>query len=191
MQLLADADALGSAGQGRRQAGWDVRRLPPVQLPLFAAADAPELGKEPDAELPAMPLSEEVVADYQTHRMSLKGHPMQFLRGHFADQGVLSCAQINAAKDGQRVRAAGVVLVRQRPGTGKAIFITIEDETGIVNALLWASEFEKQRRPVMASRLMVIEGEVQRSKENVVHLMASRVIDATAALQQRAGIARA
>jgi len=124
------------------------------------------------------------VADYQTHRMSLKGHPMQFLRGHFADQGVLSCAQINAAKDGQRVRAAGVVLVRQRPGTGKAIFITIEDETGIVNALLWASEFEKQRRPVMASRLMVIEGEVQRSKENVFHLMASRVIDATAALQQ-------
>ena len=77
-----------------------------------------------------------------------------------------------------------VELLRQRAGKGNAVFITIEDETGIVNALLWASEFEKQRRPVMASRLMVIEGEVQRSKENVVHLMASRVIDATAALQQ-------
>jgi len=184
MQLLADADALGSMGQGRREAGWDVRRLQPVQLPLFAAADAPELGREPDAELPAMPLSEEVVADYQTHRLSLKGHPMQFLRAHFASEGVLSCAEINAAKDGRRVRAAGVVLVRQRPGTGKAIFITIEDETGIVNALLWASEFEKQRRAVMASRLAIIEGEVQRSKENVVHLMASRVIDATQALKQ-------
>jgi error-prone DNA polymerase len=186
LQLLADADALGSLGQGRRQAGWEVRRLLPVQLPLFAAADAPELGEEPDADLPAMPLSEEVVADYQTHRLSLKGHPMQFLRSQFAAKGVLSCAQINAAKDGARVRAAGVVLVRQRPGTGKAIFITIEDETGIVNALLWASEFEKQRRAVMASRLAVIEGEVQRSKENVVHLMASRVIDATPMLSRLA-----
>lgn len=186
LQLLADADALGSMGQGRRQAGWEVRRLPPVQLPLFAAADAPELAEEPDADLPLMPLSEEVVADYQTHRMSLKGHPMQFLRSRLAAKGVLSCAQINAAKDGTRVRAAGVVLVRQRPGTGKAIFITIEDETGIVNALLWASDFEKQRRAVMASRLAVIEGEIQRSKENVVHLMASRVIDATAMLTQLA-----
>lgn len=186
LQLLADADALGSMGQGRRQAGWEVRRLPPVQLPLFAAADAPELGEEPDAGLPPMPLSEEVVADYQTHRMSLKGHPMQFLRSRFATKDVLSCAEINAAKDGARVRAAGVVLVRQRPGTGKAIFITIEDETGIVNALLWATDFEKQRRAVMASRLAVIEGEIQRSKENVVHLMASRVIDATAMLSRLA-----
>ena len=182
LHLLADADALGSLGHGRRQAGWEVRRMPPVQLPLFAAMDAPELGRERDPALPALPLSEEVAADYQTHRLSLKGHPMQFLRARFARRGVLSCADVNAAKDGARVRCAGAVLVRQRPGKGNAVFITIEDETGIVNALLWARDFEKQRRAVMAARLMVIAGEIQRSKEGVVHLMASRVTDVTAML---------
>lgn len=182
LHLLADADALGSLGQNRRAAGWEVRRVAPVQLPLFAALDAPELGAEADPALPPMPPAEEVVADYQTHRLSLKGHPLQFLRAHFAAQGVLDCAAINAAKDGARVRAAGAVLIRQRPGKGNAVFITIEDETGVVNALLWARDFEQQRRAVMAARLMVIEGEVQRSKEGVVHLMARRVIDASAAL---------
>ncbi|WP_407673021.1 error-prone DNA polymerase [Novosphingobium beihaiensis] len=187
MALLADADALGSLGQSRRQAGWDVRRLPPKQLSLFAAMEAPELGAEPDAALPAMPLSEEVVADYQTHRLSLKGHPMQFLRRRLAGEGVLSCAEVNAAKDGARVRCAGVVLVRQRPGKGNAVFITIEDETGVVNALLWARDFEKQRRPVMSARLAEIAGEVQRSKEGVVHLMAKRVTDRSALLARLDG----
>jgi len=184
LSLLADADAMGSLGRSRRQAGWDVRRVPPRQLPLFAACDAPELAAEPDAALPAMPPAEEVVADYQTQRLSLKGHPMQFLRERFAAQGVLSCAQVNAGKDGQKVCVAGVVLVRQRPGKGNAIFITLEDETAVVNALLWARDFEKQRRQVMAARLMVIEGEVQRSKEGVVHLMAARVHDASEMLAQ-------
>ncbi|MCT2399018.1 error-prone DNA polymerase [Novosphingobium mangrovi (ex Huang et al. 2023)] len=187
MALLADADALGSLGQGRRQAGWDVRRLPPKQLSLFAAMEAPELGAEPDAALPVMPLSEEVAADYQTHRLSLKGHPMQFLRAGLAAEGVLSCADVNAAKDGARVRCAGVVLVRQRPGKGNAVFITIEDETGVVNALLWARDFEQQRRPVMAARLAEIAGEIQRSKEGVVHLMAKRVTDRSALLARLDG----
>ncbi len=182
LRLLADADALGAMGQNRREAGWAIRRVPPRQLPLFAALDAPELGEEPDAALPVMPLWEEVVSDYQTQRFSLKGHPMQFLRPRFIARGVLDCAAINAAADGQKVRAAGIVLVRQRPGKGNAIFITIEDETGVVNALLWARDFERQRRAVMAARLMVIAGEVQRSKEGVVHLMASRIRDASAAL---------
>jgi DNA polymerase III alpha subunit len=187
MALLADADALGSLGQGRRQAGWDVRRLPPRQLSLFAAMEAPELAAEPDAALPVMPLSEEVVADYQTHRLSLKGHPMQFLRPRLAGEGVLSCAEVNAAKDGARVRCAGVVLVRQRPGKGNAVFITIEDETGVVNALLWARDFEKQRRPVMSARLAEIAGEIQCSKEGVVHLMAKRVTDRSALLARLDG----
>ncbi|MBF7010222.1 error-prone DNA polymerase [Novosphingobium resinovorum] len=184
LRLLADADALGSLGQSRRQAGWEARRVPAVQLPLFAALDAPELAKEPDAALPAMAPSEEVVADYQTQRLSLKGHPMQFLRAHFEGQGALTCAGVNAAKDGRKVRVAGVVLIRQRPGKGNAIFITIEDETGVVNALLWAREFEKQRRAVMAARLMVIDGEVQHSKEGVVHLMVTCVTDASEALSR-------
>ncbi|WP_420146442.1 error-prone DNA polymerase [Sphingobium sp.] len=182
LHLLADADALRSIGQNRRQAGWEARRVPPAQLPLFAAQDLPELGREPDAALPVMPLSEEVAIDYATHRLSLKGHPMQFLRGHFTAQGAVDCASVNAAKDGTKVRVAGVVLIRQRPGKGNAVFITIEDESGIVNALLWARDMEKQRRAVMASRLMLIDGEVQRSKENVVHLMVDRVIDASNAL---------
>jgi error-prone DNA polymerase len=183
LHLLADADALRSIGRTRREAGWEARRVPPAQLPLFAAQDLPELGREPDATLPIMPLSEEVAVDYATHRLSLKGHPMQFLRTHFAERGAIDCASINAAKDGMKVRVAGVVLIRQRPGKGNAVFITIEDESGIVNALLWARDMEKQRRAVMASRLMLIDGEVQRSKENVVHLMVDRVIDASAALQ--------
>lgn len=179
LRKLADADAFGSLGKGRRDALWEARRTPSDQLPLFAFADAAELGAEPDAQLPIMPLSEEVVADYQMLRLSLKAHPMQFLRERFTREGVLSCADTNAAPDGRRVACAGIVLIRQRPGKGNAVFITIEDETGVVNALLWARDMEKQRRAVMASRLMRIEGEIQRSKEGVVHLMASRIIDCT------------
>ncbi|MBZ9646122.1 error-prone DNA polymerase [Sphingobium sp. 3R8] len=182
LHLLADADALRSIGRTRREAGWDARRVPPAQLPLFAAQDLPELGREADPMLPVMALSEEVAIDYHTHRLSLKGHPMQFLRDHFARRGVIDCASVNSAKDGAKVKVAGVVLIRQRPGKGNAVFITIEDESGIVNALLWARDMEKQRRAVMASRLMLIHGEVQRSKENVVHLMVDRVTDASRAL---------
>jgi len=179
LRLLADADACRSINQGRREALWEVRRVPSNELPLFAAAKARELGDEADAALPAMPDSEHVVADYQMTRLSLKGHPMQFLRPLFEREGVLSCAQTSNAKNGTLVRTAGIVLVRQRPGKGNALFITIEDETGITNILLWARLFEMQRRPVMASRLIVAEGEIQRSKENVVHLMASRIHDRT------------
>ena len=133
-----------------------------------------------------MPLADEVVADYQTTRLSLKGHPLHFLRAALAREGVLSCAQANALPDGRKVRVAGVVLTRQRPGKGNAVFITIEDETGIVNALMWARDMEKQRRAVMAARLMLIEGEIQKSKEGVVHLMADRVIDRSAMLNSLA-----
>jgi error-prone DNA polymerase len=184
LRKLADADAFGSLGKGRRDALWEARRTPSDQLPLFAFADAEELGVEPDAQLPTMPFSEEVVADYQMLRLSLKAHPMQFLRDGFTREGVLSCAETNAAPDGRKVACAGIVLIRQRPGKGNAVFITIEDETGVVNALLWARDMEKQRRAVMASRLMRIEGEVQRSKEDVVHLMAARIIDCTERLDQ-------
>jgi error-prone DNA polymerase len=183
VRKLADADAFGSLGKGRREALWEARRTPADQLPLFAFTQAAELGAEPDAQLPAMPLSEEMVADYQMLRLSLKAHPMHFLRQGFAREGVLSCVETNAAPDGRKVACAGIVLIRQRPGKGNAVFITIEDETGIINALLWARDMEKQRRAVMASRLMRIEGEIQRSKEGVVHLMASRIIDCTDRLQ--------
>lgn len=182
LRLLADADALGSLGHDRRTGGWEVRRTPPAQLPLFAALDAPELGAEPPATLPAMPAAEEVVADYQTTRLSLKDHPLAFLRAMFRDEGVLTAEQLANARDGRRARVAGVVLVRQRPGKGNAIFVTVEDETGIANALIWARDFEANRRAVMAARLLVMEGVVQRSAEGVVHLMTTRVWDRSAEL---------
>ncbi|HEV7259083.1 MAG TPA: error-prone DNA polymerase [Bosea sp. (in: a-proteobacteria)] len=183
MRLLADADAFRSLGLDRREALWAVRRLPDDDaLPLFAAAQARELGSEPAVPLPVMPLPQQIVADYQTVRLSLKGHPMGMLRPVFRRDGVLSCAELDNRPDGSWARAAGVVLVRQRPGNGKAIFITLEDETGIANILLWARQFERFRREVMSGRLLQIEGRVQKSREGVVHLMGQRVVDRTAEL---------
>jgi error-prone DNA polymerase len=182
LRLLGDADACGSIGLGRREALWEARRTPQGVLPLFAHAEAAELGEESDAKLPAMPLPEEVVTDYQVTRLSLKGHPMQFLRGQFKREGVLSCAGTGKVRNGSRVRCAGVVLIRQRPGKGNALFITLEDETGITNVLLWARDFERYRREVMAARLMQVEGVVERSKEGVMHVMARRIVDRSALL---------
>ncbi|MBR0551995.1 error-prone DNA polymerase [Stakelama marina] len=182
LNLLADADALRSLGLDRREGLWEARRTPPDELPLFAAARARELGEEPQVSLPAMALSEHVAADYQTTRLSLKAHPMSFLRGLFEGEGVTPCASLRDLKGGARVKVAGVVLVRQRPGEGNAIFVTIEDEGGIANIVLWARTFEAQRRPVMAARLMLVEGEVQKSPEGVIHVMAARVHDRTGEL---------
>ncbi|MGH6649684.1 MAG: error-prone DNA polymerase [Sphingopyxis sp.] len=182
LRLLAEADAFNSMGLERRPALWDARRVRQGVLPLFDAAEANELGAEADADLPPTPLVEHVLTDYQTTRLSLKGHPMAFLRRRLVSEGILSCLQVGAAKNGALVRTAGVVLIRQRPGKGNAIFITLEDEGGIVNVLLWARQFERYRRAVMASRLMEVAGEVQRSREGVVHLMANRIVDRTALL---------
>jgi error-prone DNA polymerase len=184
LRILADADAFRSIGLDRRQALWEVRRTPDGALPLFEAARARELGEEPDVALPPMPMSEHVSADYQMTRLSLKGHPMEFLRRVFAAEGVLSSREAEACANGKHIRVAGIVLVRQRPGEGKAIFITLEDETGVTNVLLWARLFEIQRREVMASRLMEVEGEVQKSPEGVLHLMGVRVYDRTAELDR-------
>ncbi|MEN2787818.1 error-prone DNA polymerase [Sphingomonas qilianensis] len=182
LRLLADADAFRSIALDRRAALWEVRRTPDAALPLFAAASARELGEETDMSLPAMSDAEHVVADYQMTRLSLKNHPMHFLRDVLDAEGVSSCAATSAARHGQRVRTAGIVLVRQRPGNGKAIFVTIEDETGVTNIVLWERQFERFRREVMSARLMLVEGEVQKAGPrdgNVVHLMATRVIDRT------------
>ncbi|MEO5867146.1 MAG: error-prone DNA polymerase [Sphingomonas sp.] len=186
LRLLADADAFGSLALDRRGALWEVRRTPEGELPLFAATRARELGVEPDMALPAMHAAEQVVIDYQTLRLSLKDHPMRFLRGALAAEGVSSCAETAAAKAGAKVRTAGIVLVRQRPGKGNAIFVTLEDETGITNVVIWARLFETFRRQVMAARLMLVEGEVQRSPEGVSHLMATRIHDRTALLDRLA-----
>ncbi len=185
MRKLADADAFRSMGLDRREGLWAVRRLPDDEpLPLFQAARARELGEEAAANLPMMPLKEHIATDYQTTRLSLKGHPMQILRPMFRAERVLSAAEVMAQKHGRLVRAAGVVLVRQRPGTGNAIFVTMEDETGVVNALIWARLFETFRREVMAARLMEVEGTVEKSIEGVLHIMVRKVVDRSAELSR-------
>jgi error-prone DNA polymerase len=185
LERLADADAFRSIGLDRRNALWAARRLPDDRpLPLFAAADAAELPPEPDARLPGLTLSQHVVTDYQTTRLSLKAHPLSFLRVGYRAEGLHSCAGIGALGHGSRARAAGIVLVRQRPGNGKVVFMTIEDETGIANVVVWASLFQTFRRQVMTSRLIEVQGQVQKSPEGVVHLVARKLIDRSADLNQ-------
>jgi error-prone DNA polymerase len=177
--LLADADAFRSIGLDRRAALWAVRRLPDdVPLPLFEIAAAREQPDENAPELPLMPLPEQVVADYQTIRLSLKGHPMEFLRTMFASEGVTACSSVCHERDRQYVRCAGVVLVRQRPGSAKGVvFMTLEDETGIANIVVWPKVMERFRKEVMGARLVLVEGYIQSSPEQVTHLVAQRLFD--------------
>ncbi|MBW8753506.1 MAG: error-prone DNA polymerase [Sphingomonadales bacterium] len=184
LRLLADADGFRSLAMNRRAALWEARRTPPDALPLFDYAKARELGEEPEIALPEMTLGEHVAADYQTTRLSLKQHPMAILRPVFEREKILACTALREAKAGARVTVAGVVLVRQRPGKGNAIFVTLEDETGIANVIMWARQFERFRREVMASRLMQVEGELQRSREGVMHVLAHRIIDRSTVLGQ-------
>ena len=179
LMLLADADAFRSIGLDRRAALWSVRRLPDdVPLPLFEAATAREQPDEHAKALPAMPLPEQVVADYQTIRLSLKGHPMEFLRPMFAGEGVTACDGVCHARDRQYVRCAGVVLVRQRPGSAKGVvFMTLEDETGIANIVVWPKVMARFRKEVMGARLVLVEGTIQSSPEKVVHLVAEKLFD--------------
>jgi error-prone DNA polymerase len=177
--LLADADAFRSIGLDRRAALWAVRRLPDdVPLPLFEIAAAREQPDENAQPLPLMPLPEQVVADYQTIRLSLKGHPMEFLRPMFAEERVIACHDVCHDRDRRYVRCAGVVLVRQRPGSANGVvFMTLEDETGIANVVVWPQVMERFRKEVMGARLVLVEGRIQSSPEKVVHLVAERLFD--------------
>jgi error-prone DNA polymerase len=183
IQRLAGADAFRSMGLDRRAALWDSRALRQApDLPLFAYAEARDEGSESDpAQLPAMPLSEHVVNDYQTIRLSLKAHPMTFLREHYAAQKFVTADQLKTIRDGKRLSIAGLVLIRQRPGSAKGvIFITIEDETGIANLVVWPDVFGKQRKIVMGARLMAIDGIIQRDPDSdVIHVVARRLEDHT------------
>lgn len=177
--LLADADAFRSLGLDRREALWQVRRLPDdVALPLFEAATAREQPDEQAKPLPVMPRPEQVVADYQTIRLSLKGHPMEFLREMFSRERIVACREISHENERRRVRCAGVVLVRQRPGSASGVvFMTLEDETGIANVVVWPKVMEQYRKEVMGARLIEVQGYIQSSPEKVTHLIAQRMID--------------
>ncbi|WP_394728321.1 error-prone DNA polymerase [Altererythrobacter sp. GH1-8] len=184
IERLASADCFSSLGLSRRQALWDARSLiASPELPLFAAADARDEGSEKvQTKLPQMPLSEEVVADYQTTRLSLKAHPMSFLRASLAERGFIRASDLRDRKFRSMVQVAGVVLIRQRPGSAKGVcFITLEDETGVVNLVIWPDLKEKQRRVVMGARLMEVRGRVEYDDE-VIHVIAHHMTDATASL---------
>jgi len=181
IQRLAAADAFRSTGLDRRAALWDSRALKQApDLPLFTYSDARDEGSESEpAALPAMPLSEHVVNDYQTIRLSLKAHPMRFLREHYDAQKFITADRLTSIKDGKRLSIAGLVLIRQRPGSAKGVvFITIEDETGIANLVVWPDVFGKQRKIVMGARLMAVHGIVQRDPDSdVIHVVVQRLED--------------
>ena len=183
LEKLAAADGFRSLGLDRRQALWQVRALKGRKpLPLFDHAQSREEGDEPTVDLPAMTLPEHVIADYQTVRLSLKAHPMSFLRRGFDRRGTVANRALSSLRDGAKVAVAGVVLVRQRPGSAKGVvFMTIEDETGIANAVIWPKTMQAYRRVIMGSRLVLIRGRIQRHQD-IIHVVADRLEDCTAAL---------
>ena len=183
MRKLAAADAFRSMGLDRRQALWDARALKDApDLPLFSA-EADE-GGEVMFTLPQMPVCEHVVADYQTLRLSLKAHPMSFLRKSMARQGYSSARDLQTMRNGQSISMAGIVLIRQRPGSAKGVcFITLEDETGVANLVVWPKVMKAFRKAIMRSRLLEVHGMVQRDAD-VIHIVAQGLIDRSDALER-------
>lgn len=180
IQKLAAADAFRSMNLDRRQALWDSRALKQApDLPLFTFAEERDEGTETPVALPSMPLCEHVVADYQTIRLSLKAHPFEFLRGEYRESGFRQNSDLRTIKPGTRVSVAGIVLIRQRPGTAKGVcFITLEDESGIANLVVWPDVMARYRKTIMSARVIEVHGTVQKD-EDVIHVVAARLIDAT------------
>ena len=181
LEKLAAADAFRSLGLDRRQALWEVKALTKAKLalPLFAFADTREQGDDAAVTLPEMPLSEHVVNDYQTLKLSLKAHPMQFLRTLCNECRVTDNAALKSVRNGALVTVAGVILVRQRPGSAKGVvFLTLEDEFAVCNAVIWPRVLETHRAIVMGSRLMLIKGRVQRTGD-IIHVVANSIEDRT------------
>jgi error-prone DNA polymerase len=185
---LAKADAFGPALEiARREALWAIKALRDEPLPLFAAASereqaiVPEVSEEAVALKP-MTAGREVVEDYGHVGLTLRDHPVSFLRRDLAAQKVLTCADAGATRDGRAVKVAGLVLVRQKPGSAKGVmFITIEDETGVANLVIWPSLYEKQRRVILTASMLRVDGRIQREGE-VVHVVAHRLHDLSDAL---------
>jgi error-prone DNA polymerase len=185
---LAEADAfLPSLKLERRQALWDIKALRDEPLELWAAAAEREAKviaemQEPAVTLKSMAEGREVVEDYSHTGLTLRAHPVSFLRPQLSQKRIVTCADAMSERDGRWLWTAGLVLVRQKPGSAKGVmFLTLEDETGIVNAVVWPSLFEKQRRIVMSASMMAIHGKIQREGE-VVHLVAQRLFDFSADL---------
>jgi error-prone DNA polymerase len=198
LERLAHADAFRSLGADRRRALWEAKALRGEDAPLFQALS--DFGPEVDPALPEMPLCEHVAHDYARLKLSLKAHPMAFLRAGLAGPRARRAADLADVASGAWISLSGLVLVRQRPGSAKGvIFMTLEDETGAANVIVWPAAFARHRRIVLTGRLLEVQGRLQKQGK-VIHLIAERLIDHTGLLARltdgdvdfgEAGMARA
>ncbi|WP_024716504.1 error-prone DNA polymerase [Gluconobacter oxydans] len=188
LKCLAEADAFRVFGQMRRAALWSIKGLADTALPLFEAADRgrnfplPEV-IEPEITLPMMSERASVHEDYRATGLSLNGHPVAFLREGLRKEGIVRCGDLPYLRDGRRIQLTGLVLMRQRPGTANGtMFVTIEDETGTANLIVWKDVQEKYRRPLLASRLLACKGRLQKEGD-VIHVVVLSLEDRTPLLQ--------
>ncbi|MET3712126.1 error-prone DNA polymerase [Sphingomonas trueperi] len=175
---LAQADGFRAFGQDRRQALWAIKALDQAPLPLFAGIEGPIQAAEPVVTLTPLTAGREVVEDYRATQLSLRAHPLHFLRGTLAARRIRPCGDLKTLKDGARVEVAGIVLVRQKPGSAKSIFLTLEDESGIANAIVWPARFALYRPIILAAPMIAVRGRLQREGE-VLHLIAETITDLT------------
>jgi error-prone DNA polymerase len=181
LEKLADADAFHALGLDRRQALWRIRGLGGAPLPLFAAAEA--RSHEPEVFLAPLPDGREVVEDYRAVQLSLRAHPLSFLRAELDRRGIVPAGVLKEMKDGARVRVAGLILVRQKPGNGKVTFITLEDESGIANIIAWQRIFDAHRRTILSAAMIAVTGILQREGK-VTHVVSARIEDLTPLLHE-------
>jgi error-prone DNA polymerase len=191
IERLAEADAFSSIDRKRRIALWEGLELTDEQMPLFGIRDEETKRRRDEVPaptsslnlsvssslLPTMPLGQEVMTDYSTTGLSLKAHPVSLIRGTLSDQKIITSKQLQEMTRGKWVRVAGLVLIRQRPGTASGIvFVTLEDETGIVNLIIRPDIFERYQSVARHAALMQAEGYVERQGE-VIHVLAKRLFD--------------
>jgi error-prone DNA polymerase len=193
LREIARADGFGSLGLSRRTASWAIKALRDEALPLFAAVDdrdaqlRPEI-TEPVVPLPAMTMGREVVEDYRSKGLSLRAHPVAFLRESLREQGFESCARLTDTPSGRRLSIAGIILVRQMPGSAKGVmFVTLEDETANANLIVWPSVLKKNRRTILGSSMLGCRGKVQREGD-VIHLIVEGIRDLSNDLKRVSGL---
>jgi len=182
LEKLADADAFNSMGLDRRKALWEISTGNDQPVGLFAGKIS-DPSSEENISLPLMRKSEHVVHDYAAMSLSLKAHPVQFVREKLEQLHILSAEDLKSHRNGDLVKVAGLVLVRQRPGTAAGIcFITIEDETGCANLVVFENLFDQFRKEILQSRLLMVEGKLQVEGE-VIHVIVQRCFDLTRLLR--------
>ena len=183
LERLANADAFGSLGLDRRRALWEVSALKDHPIGVFAGQPS-ESVQEGEIALPVMPLPEQVTADYASTSLSLKAHPVSFFRGTLDQLGIWPIERLRQGRDGEAVKVAGRVRVRQHPGTAKGVlFITIEDETGDANLVVFPNVFEQYRKPILQSVLLMVEGKLQIEGE-VIHVLVKACHNLSSMFQQ-------